>query len=253
VGGRLEGKRALVTGAERGIGRAIALGMAREGADVVVLFYRQPGSAEEVVTAVRELGRRALAMRSDVSRPDDVRRVVDAAYRELGGLEVLVNNAGILLRQPFLEIPEADFTRILEVNLKGTFLVSQEVARRMVAAGAGGSIVNISSLSAERAAPGLVHYQASKAGVFMLTRGMALELARYGIRVNAIAPGLTLTDLNRDQMTDPVIRAQRIGAVPLGRPGTPDDHVGAAIFLASDESAWMTGASIAVDGGLTIK
>jgi NAD(P)-dependent dehydrogenase (short-subunit alcohol dehydrogenase family) len=249
---RLRGKRALVTGGERGIGRAIALGLAREGADVAIMYYQQPDSANELVDKITSFGQRGLALFGDVSEPEQVRSTVEAVTLTLGGIDVLVNNAAILLRQSFLDIPVEDFDRILKVNVRGTFLMTQQVAREMVANSIAGSIINVSSLSAERAAPGLVHYQASKAGVLMLTRGTALELARFGIRVNAIAPGLTITDLNRDLMSDPAIRAERVSAVPLGRAGQPEDHVGAAVFLASDESAWITGATLAVDGGLTV-
>ena len=248
---RLRGKRALVTGAERGIGKAIAIGLAREGADVAVLYHQQQDAAQAVADEIAALGLRTATAQADVSEVEHVQRAVGTVLEAFGAIDVLVNNAAVLFRQPFLQIPIEDFDRVLAVNLRGAFLMTQRVAEAMVTGGIRGSIVNISSLSADRAAPGLVHYQASKAGVFMLTRGTALELAPFGIRVNAIAPGLTITDLNRDLMSDPAIRAQRVSAVPLGRPGQPEDHVGAVVYLASDESAWVTGATLPVDGGLT--
>jgi NAD(P)-dependent dehydrogenase (short-subunit alcohol dehydrogenase family) len=253
MSGHLTDKRVMVTGAERGIGRALAVGLAREGADVVIVYYQALDLAQGVVEEIEALGRRAIAIQADVSISHQVTSAVARACDAFGGLDVLVNNAAVLYRQPFLEIPEEDFDRVLAVNARGTFLVSQTVARRMVEAGTGGTIINISSISATRAAPGLVHYQASKAAITMLTKGMALELAGHGIRVNAVAPALTITDLNRDLMADPEIRAERVAAVPLGRPGEPQDHVGAVVYLASDASRWVTGATITVDGGVTVR
>jgi NAD(P)-dependent dehydrogenase (short-subunit alcohol dehydrogenase family) len=251
--GRLSGKRALVTGAERGIGRAIALGLAREGADVLIGYYQAPEQAAEATNEIIGMGRAAVMRQLDISQSGSITEIVALAFGDFGGVDILVNNAAILLRRPLFDITEDDFDRVISVNLRGTFLISQHVARQMVETGTKGSIINISSVSSERAALGLVHYQAAKAGVYMLTRGMALELAPHGIRVNTISPGLTITDLNRDLMSDPVIHAQRVSAVPLGRAGQPEDHIGAAVFLASDESSWITGAEIVVDGGLTVK
>jgi NAD(P)-dependent dehydrogenase (short-subunit alcohol dehydrogenase family) len=251
---RLRGKRVLITGGSRGIGRALTLGLAREGADVVLCYRQHESLAREVVQTVESLGRRALAVRADVARAGEVAALVRQAIAFLGGIDVLVNNAGMNTRRPFLEVPEEEFDRVLEVNLKGPFLVGQAVARHMVERGGGGCIINVSSISAERAYPDLSHYQCAKAGVFMLTRGMALELAPYNIRVNAIAPGLTATDINRVQReTQPEVWQRRVERIPLGRPGRPDDHVGAVVFLASDEAAWVTGATIVVDGGQSVQ
>ncbi|MGH2377290.1 MAG: SDR family NAD(P)-dependent oxidoreductase [Candidatus Limnocylindria bacterium] len=247
---QLSGKKAVVTGGGRGIGRAIALALAREGADLAVVYTRNREDAQAVVDEACALGRDAIAIHADVSVLRDVRSVVEQAAGRFGRIDVLVNNAGMVSRAPFLDMEELDFDRIVAVDLKGPFLVAQAVSQRMVADSGGGSIINITSISAERAYPGLVHYQAAKAGVAMLTKGMALELAPHRIRVNAIAPGLTATDINRDLRDGrPDLWQQRVARVPLGRPGTPDDHVGAAVFLASDASAWISGATIVVDGG----
>jgi 3-oxoacyl-[acyl-carrier protein] reductase len=247
---RLEGKIALVTGGGRSIGRAIALGFGREGADVAVNYERHGQAAEEVAAAIREMGRQAFAVQADVSDAAQVQAMVEQTLATFGRIDILMNNAGAVIRKPFLEIEEETWDRIIDVNLKGVFLVSQVVARHMARQG-GGCIINTSSISAKIAYDDLSHYQAAKAGVYMLTRGMAYELAKHNIRVNAIEPGLIETDLNRARLADPDLRARRVGKIPLGRPGQPDDLAGAAIYLASDESAFTTGAAIRIDGGQT--
>lgn len=250
---RLEGKRALVTGGSRGIGRAIALGLAREGADVAVNYRRSRGDAESAVREIGQMGRRSVAVQGSTDSRADVERFVAEAHDGLGGLDILVNNAGILKRTPFLEIAEEEWDAILDVNLKGCFLVGQAVARRMVAAGTPGAIVNVSSAGQAVAGPNLAHYCVSKAGVAMLTKEMALELAPHNIRVNAVAPGLIETDINRADIAQDAFREGRLARIPLGLIGAPDDVAGAVVFLASnDEARLMTGASVFVDGGQTI-
>lgn len=250
---RLEGKRALVTGGSRGIGRAIALGLAREGADVAVNYRRSRGDAERAVREIGQMGRRSVAVQGSTDSRADVERFVAEAHDGLGGLDILVNNAGILKRTPFLDISEDEWDAILDVNLKGCFLVGQAVARRMVAAGTPGAIVNMSSAGQAVAGPNLAHYCVSKAGVAMLTKEMALELAPHNIRVNAVAPGLIETDINRADIAQDAFREGRLARIPLGLIGAPDDVAGAVVFLASnDEARLMTGASVFVDGGQTI-
>jgi NAD(P)-dependent dehydrogenase (short-subunit alcohol dehydrogenase family) len=220
---------------------------------VAIVYARHGEDAEKVVEEVRALGRDGLALRGDISVPAEVRSVVEQATSRLGRIDVLVNNAGMVSRSPFLETSESDLDRVLAVDLKGPFLMGQAVAQRMVAQGGGGSIINVTSISADRAFPGITHYQCAKAGVAMLTKGMALELAAHGIRVNSIAPGLTATDINRDlREGKPEVWQQRVARVPLGRAGTPDDHAGAAVFLASDESSFINGTTILVDGGQSV-
>jgi len=250
---RLTGKRAIVTGGESGIGRAIAEAFAREGADVCIAFHRREAVAQEVVSGIQRIGRAGYALQVDLSRREEIDRFSDDAWALLGGVDILVNNAGLLVRKPFLQTELEDLERILAVDLKAPFWLSRRVATRMASAGIAGSIINISSISQERAAPGLTAYQAAKGGLLMLTRGMALELAPLGIRVNAIAPGFTLTEMNRDLWSNAEVLAARTSQVPLGHPGTPGDQVGAAMLLASDESAFMTGTSIVVDGGITTR
>src|SRR5215510_13874784 len=194
---RLAGRKALVTGGSRSIGRAIALGLAREGADVVVNYRQHRAAADETAAAIRALGRRAAIVQGDTSLRADVDRLVGESIEALGAIDLLVNNAGVLKRTPFLEIAEAEWDWILDTNLKGYFLVGQAVARHMVERGIAGTIINTSSAGQLIAAPNLTHYCVAKAGIEMLTKQLALELAPHRIRVNAICPGLIETDLNR--------------------------------------------------------
>ena len=249
---RLSGKVALVTGGGRSIGRAIALAFAREGADVAVNYVRDDRAADETAAAVQQAGRRSMTVRADTSAPADVASMVEAVLTRFGVIDVLVNNAAILKRTPFLEITEEEWDQIIDVNLKGYFLVGQSVAREM-AKRRSGTIINISSASQELAGINLAHYCTAKGGVRMLTRQMALELAPYSIRVNAIAPGLIETDLNRKDLAQPEFRRYRLGMIPLQLIGTPDDVAAAAVFLASDEESRLaTGSTVFLDGGQTI-
>ena len=245
----LTGKRALVTGGGRGIGRALGLGLARSGADLAIVYRTDTGAAEAVAEEARRAGVRALAIRADTGDGAQVRAMVDRVVAELGGLDILVNSAGTQSRIPFLELPEEEWRRVLRTNLDGYFLVGQAVARQMVAAGDGGAIVNVTSINQSAVAPNMAHYNVSKAGAYALTRQMAYELAPYGIRVNALAPGLTETDLNRADLAEPTFRQQRLGRIPLGFIAEPDDHVGALLYLVSDAARYVTGACIGVDGG----
>ena len=250
---RLEGQRALITGGSRSIGRGIALGLAREGADVAVNFRYSRESAEDVVRQIKEMGCRAIAVQGSTDSYSDVQRFVTEADDFLGGIDILVNNAGVLKRTPFLEISVEEWDGILNVNLKGYFLVGQAVARGMVKADIPGAIVNVSSAGQAVAAPNLTHYCVSKAGVEMLTKQMALELAPHKIRVNAIAPGLIETDMNREDIAQDDFRERRLARIPLREIGVPEDLMGAVLFLASnDEARLVTGASVFIDAGQTI-
>ncbi len=250
---RLEGKRALVTGGSRSIGRGIALGLAREGADVAVGCRGSRAAAESAVREIEALGRRAVAVQGSTGSQADVERIVAEAHGFLGGLDILVNNAGVLKRTPLLEITEDEWDAILDVNLKGYFLVGQAAARRMIEDGTPGAIVNVSSAGQAVAAPNLTHYCVSKAGVEMLTKQLALELAPHKIRVNAIAPGLIETDMNRADIAREDFRKRRLARIPLGEIGVPDDLVAAVVYLASnDEARLVTGASLFIDAGQTI-
>jgi len=244
---RLESKVALVTGAQQGIGRAIAVALARDGADVGVNFLDDAAAAEGVAGEIRGLGRCAVTVQGDVSKAASVEAMVKAVTAALGPPEVLVNNAGVFPRASFLELPELEWAHVLGVNLKGSFLCAQAVARALVAANRPGAIVNISS-SAVRGDPRGVHYSSSKAGIVGLTRAMALALAPHRIRVNAIAPGLTDTAQPRYGNTEEQI-AERAREIPLGRIAQPEEIANVVVFLASSEAGWVTGELIHVNGG----
>lgn len=245
---RLAGKVALVTGAQQGIGEAIALSFGREGAAVVVNYLDDAAAAESIATQITAQGSKAITVAGDVSRAADVNRMLEAAD-SLGPIQILVNNAGIFPRMSIFDLTEEVWDRVLGVNLKGSFLCAQGAARRMVQTASPGVIINISSLVAFRGSTeGAAHYVASKGGVLGLTRALALELAPHGIRVNGIAPGLTDTAQPRDGMTEEQIQAAA-ATNPLGRIATPQDIADLAVFLASEESAHITGQMINVNGG----
>jgi NAD(P)-dependent dehydrogenase (short-subunit alcohol dehydrogenase family) len=244
---------ALVTGTDSaGIGRAIAVALAEAGADLVLHWYRDEAAAHELAGRVREMGRRAIVLGADLGDPAAARAMVDQAAAGLGGLGVVVCNAGMIQRKPLLDITDADWTRLHQVNLHGTFAVAQQAARHMVAAGQGGRIVMISSVNQAHANPDIAHYVASKGGIMMLGRAMALELAAHDITVNLVAPGTIETDINRHMLADPAFRARKLAGVPLRRAGAPADVAAAVVYLAGAAAAYVTGATITVDGGLTI-
>jgi 3-oxoacyl-[acyl-carrier protein] reductase len=244
----LEGRRALVTGAQQGIGRATAVALAHAGADVAINWLDNHEQAEAVAADIVALGRKAVLVQGSVASSAEAARIVAEASDALGGIDILVNNAGVFPRSPFLELEEAEWDLVHTVNLKGSFLVAQAVARSMVAAGQRGAIVNLSSSSVRGHVLG-VHYSASKAGIIGLTRSMALALAPHDIRVNAIAPGITDTAQPRYQFSETEM-AEQSRLVPLGAMAQPGDIADIIVFLASDRSRFITGEVVHANGGL---
>ena len=240
-------KVALVTGAQRGIGRAIALKAAQLGFAVAVNHCEEDADAHAVVADITAAGGAAVAVKADVSRVPDTEAMVDAVRVAFGRLDVLVNNAGIFPRVDFLQMRESDWDPVLSVNLKGACFATLAAAKLMIAGAGGGSVINLAS-SAIDGAPRAVHYAASKGGIVAMTRAMALELAPHRIRVNAIAPGLTNTRQPRFGMTEEQI-ASRSAAIPLGRMAEPEDIAEMAGFLMTDASAMITGQTLHVNGG----
>lgn len=248
---KFAGKVVVVTGAasDRGMGRAVALGFAREGARLALLD-NDARELEKAAAAVRELDAEAISFATDVSQRDQVKRAIDGTVEKFGRIDVAVNVAGFCTFRPFLEIDDALWDRIFAVNVKGYFLVGQEAAKHMVARGGGGKIVNVTSISAEVSGSEKVHYAATKAATKSLTMGMALELARHHINVNAVAPGTIDTNIVKEAGIMRLVEYEREhSSAPLGRIGVAEDIVGAVLFLASHEAEYITGATILVDGG----
>jgi NAD(P)-dependent dehydrogenase (short-subunit alcohol dehydrogenase family) len=253
---RLLGKRALITGGGSGIGLATADLFAREGADVVVAGRRRP-HLEAAVLCVEKAGRRGALVQGDVGDAGDAERMVEETVRALGGLDILVNNAGIIVRNASVtSVSLEDWDRMLRIDLTGVFLVSRFALGHMVPAKRGGAIVNVSSVAGILGDPNLAPYNASKGGVNLLTKNMALDYAPHGIRVNAVCPGRVATPMPQSRLKpgDDWEEIQRRWGknIPLGRVGQPEDIARSILFLASDESSWITGTLLVIDGGATI-
>ncbi len=246
----LEGKVAIVTGAGSGIGHAIAKLLGQSGAGVCVNYFGYEEEAEQLARELSGASSRSIAVKADVSDSAQVNDMVDQVVQELGGLDILVNNAGVEEPFPILEVPEAHWDRMLQIDLKGAFLCLQAAGRAMRDRGRGGSIVNISSVHEDLAFPGYAPYCAAKGGLRMLMRDAAVELAQHKIRVNNIAPGAIATPINRATLSDPQKVRELEALIPLQRPGQPEEVAQVALFLASDAASYVTGSTYYVDGGL---
>jgi glucose 1-dehydrogenase len=249
---RLKGKNALVTGSSRGIGRGIAVRFAQEGANVAINYVGSTAAAEDTQRAVEAFGVRSVILPADISSAADVAVLVEAAVAALGPLDILVNNAGIEKHAPFWDVSEADYDRVLDVNLKGTFFATQAMVKHLMAGRRQGRIINLSSVHEEVPFPNFTAYCMSKGGMRMFTRNLAVELGSMGITVNNIAPGAIETPINTNLLRNPAKLNALLGQIPLARLGQPDDVAGLAVFLASDDAAYVTGSTYYVDGGLSV-
>jgi NAD(P)-dependent dehydrogenase (short-subunit alcohol dehydrogenase family) len=246
---KLKDKIALITGASRGIGRGIAEVFAEEGADVAVNYAANAREAEETARIVRGKGRRAVVVKGDVAKRADVEAMFDRTEKEFGPVDILVNNAGIETIVPFLEITDDQWTRLVDVNLRGPWLCSQVFCRRAIAASRKGAIVHIGSIQAAKVLPGRTHYAPTKLGLEALTRNMSAEVTPSGIRVNCVHPGYIETDMTMWIRNVPGARDMVLGQISMGRSGECREIGTAAAFFASDEASYLTGQSIHVDGG----
>jgi glucose 1-dehydrogenase len=248
--GRLAGKVAIVTGSSSGIGQGIALRFASEGASVVIDYRGHPQAAEETRAKVESQGGKAIIVQADVSKIADTDNLVEETWKQLGGCDILVNNAGVEKHAAFCDVTEADYDMVLDINLKGAFFLTQSFVKRLRDAKLPGSVINISSVHEDMVFPNFSTYCASKGGIRMLMRDLAVELGPLNIRVNNIAPGAINTPINTALLADKPKLDALLANIPLGRLGEPKDVAGMALFLASEDGAYVTGSTFFVDGGL---
>jgi glucose 1-dehydrogenase len=247
---RLQDKVAIVTGAGTGIGQAIAVRFAREGAAVVVDYIGKPDVAAQTQEQISSFGGRSVAIAADISKPDQVQNLIDGAVKAFGKLDIVVNNAGVEKKAAFVDYPLEELQKILAVNLIGPFLVSQAAARQMIRQGQGGRLINISSVHEDLPMPTNAAYCVSKGGLRMLTRTIAVELAKDKITVNNIGPGAVFTPIDADVEAQPEMEKALMSEIPLNRWGKPEEIAGLAVYLASDEAAYVTGSTYFIDGGM---
>jgi glucose 1-dehydrogenase len=247
---KLEGRSALVTGSSQGIGEAVAVRLAEEGADVIVNYHTHPEAADQVVQRIRALGRHSVALQADLSNLQEVQALLQQSIRELGKLDILVNNAGVEKHADFWDVSEADYNLVMNVDLKGVFFLTQGFVRHLMENKRPGKVINMSSVHEELPFPHFAPYCMGKGGMRMMTRDLAIELAPYGITINSIAPGAIETPINTKLLHDPSKLNALLGNIPLKRLGKPQDVAGVAAFLASADADYLTGTTVFVDGGL---
>ncbi|MBU7045734.1 MAG: glucose 1-dehydrogenase [Theionarchaea archaeon] len=251
----LHGKTALITGANSGIGKAISYEFAKEGAHVAVNYIENEDEARKISDNITDMmyeGQKSDCFRADISSTSELQKMIDDVIKIFGSIDILVNNAGIQTEKLFIELTEEEVDRVWAVNLRGTFFCSQFVVRKMIELGIPGKIINITSVHQDIPRPLIAHYAASKGGIRMLTKVMALELASYNIMVNAIAPGAIATPMNEGVLSDPVLKKKVETKIPLSRVGESKEVARAAVFLASEDASYVTGATYYVDGGLSL-
>ena len=246
----LKGKVAIVTGGNSGIGKAIVLGLARAGANIVIDYVVHPEATEALEQEVASLGDRSIGVDADVSRVEDLQKLVDAAVAKFGRLDIMVNNAGVETRTSVLDTTEAQYDRVLSVNLKSAFFGTQIAARQMLSQGGGGRIINISSVHEDWPMPGNTAYCLAKGGMRMLTRTAGVELGRHGILVVGVGPGAVATPINLGTMQDPALMAKLDAAIPLGRMAKPEEIANVVVFLAGEGASYLTATTVFADGGI---
>jgi len=247
---RLEGKIALVTGSSQGIGQGVAVRLAQEGAKIVVNYHSHPEGADDTLKQIHDAGSEGIAIQADLSQTAEIDSLIQQSLAKYGQIDILVNNAGLEKRAPFWEVTEADYDLVLEVNLKGVFFTTQAFVKQLISRKAPGRVINMSSVHEELPFPHFASYCASKGGLKMLCRDLAIELAPFNITVNNVAPGAIETPINTKLLNDKDKLAALLANIPLRRLGEPGDVAGAVLFLASSDANYITGTTIIVDGGL---
>ncbi|MGB9032096.1 MAG: glucose 1-dehydrogenase [Acidobacteriaceae bacterium] len=247
---RLQGKVAIVTGSGSGIGQGIAKRLGCEGAKVVINYRGSEAGADETRRAIEQCGSQAVVVQADVTKMDDLRKLVDAAWSQFGSADILVNNAGLEIRSDFWDTKEEDYDRQMAVNLRGPYFLAQAFVRRLRDTKKPGRIINISSVHEDMAFPGFTPYCCSKGGMRMMMHNLAVELGPLGITINNIAPGAIVTPINKSLLADKVKLDSLLGQIPLGRLGQIDDVAGLTAWLASDEASYVSGSTFVIDGGL---
>ena len=246
----LANKVAIVTGGNSGIGKAVVIELAKQGANVVIDYLTHPEATQAMEAELTALGEKAFGVQADVSKVEDLERLVAAAVEKFGRLDVMVNNAGVETRTSILDTTEAQYEKVMEINLKSAFFGTQFAARQMIKQGGGGRIINMTSIHEDWPMPGNTAYCLSKGGMRMLTRTAAVELAAHNILVVGVAPGAVATPINLSTMTDPALLQRLNGAIPLGRMAKPEEIANIVAFLASDASSYITATTIIADGGM---